>query len=156
VFTSSSRLTEDIGRLLAAMRGMVDGRYACVVESSGVLFEEPEPEDRESWALRRLLDERSAMLFEIPKGMESGAPMQDVFEGWDHDELFLAFINERVAILLACPDAESAKERLREPLFALADRLLRYNESYRIDSKGRGLLFGSPKLDLIVIGRADG
>ncbi len=151
---SSPKLSDDVLRLLGAMRGIAGGRYACIVDASRIVCEDPEPEDRETWALRRLLEERRAALLEIPSGMETGAPMQDVFEGWDHDELFVAFINERVAILVSCPDAEAAKERLREPLLALADRLLRLDGSYRIDRQGRGLFLGSPKLDLIVIGRA--
>ena len=36
------------------------------------------------------------------------------------------------------------------------DRVLRFDERYRIDPKGRGLLFGSPRLDLVVIGSVHG
>ena len=38
-------------------------------------------------------------------------------------------------------------------LHALVDRLLRYNSAWRLDEKGRGLFFGSPRLDVVVVGR---
>ena len=80
--------------------------------------------------------------------------MEDVFAGWDHDEFFLAFLNGRVALVVACPEAAQAQERTQRPLRALADRLLRYNPTYRMDGKGRGFFFGSPRLDLVVVGRS--
>ena len=156
MFESKQKLAEDICRVLQALREQAGGRYACLVEAKCILFESPEPEDRESWALRRLLEERRAALLAIPKGMASGEPIEDVFEGWDHDELFLAVINERVALVLACPDAEPLKQDALAPLRVLADRLLRYDASYRMDSRGRGFFFGRPKLELVVIGRAQG
>jgi hypothetical protein len=155
MFESRERLAEEIHRLLEVLRDAAGGRYACLVgRSGGVLFECPEPEGRELWALRRLLEERAAALFAIPAGMASGAPMADAFEGWDHDELLLAVINERVALVLACPAAEEARRGVFRPLKALVDRLLRYEPSYRLDDRGRGFFFSRPKLDLIVIGRA--
>ena len=154
MFESTQKLGDDIGRVLAAIRAQAQGRYACLLEAKGILFEDPEPEDRESWALRRLLEERRTTLLAIPRGMASGEPIEDVFAGWDHDELFLAVLNERVALVVACPRAESLKERALPPLKVLADRLLRYDASYRMDSRGRGFFFGRPKLDLVVIGRA--
>jgi hypothetical protein len=61
-----------------------------------------------------------------------------------------------VALVVACPDAESLKESAA-PLWPVwADRVLRYDERYRVDPKGRGLLFGSPRLDLVVIGSPHG
>lgn len=79
--------------------------------------------------------------------------MDDVFEGWDDGEFVLAFLNGRVAVVLACPEAEPVRDQLMKPIELLADRLLRYDQSYRVDRRGRGLLFGRPKLDLIVVGR---
>ncbi len=156
MFESGETLAREIRGLLEAIRGGAGGRYACVVEPKGIVFESPEPEGREVFALRRILEEKVAAFFAIPRRLASGEPMDDVFAGWDHDELFLAFINERVAVVVACPEAEPLKEQAMKPLRALADRLFRWNETYRMDAKGRGFFFGSPKLDLVVIGRAEG
>jgi hypothetical protein len=155
MFESRERLAEEIHRLLNGLREAAGGRYACLLtRAGGLLFESPEPDGREVWALRRLLEERAAALFAIPAGMASGAPMVDAFEGWDHEELLLAMINERVALVLACPAAEEARQIVFRPLKALVDRLLRYEPSFRMDARGRGFFFSRPKLDLIVIGRA--
>ena len=156
MFESRETLAREIGGLLEAIRRDAGGRYACIVDPKGVAFESPEPEGREVFALRRILEDDAAGLFAIPAALASGAPMTDVFAGWEHEELFLAFINERVAVVVACGDAEPLKERAMTPLRALADRLFRWNETYRLDSKGGGFFFGSPKLDLVVIGRSAG
>jgi hypothetical protein len=55
---------------------------------------------------------------------------------------------------VACPDAESLRERAFPLLKALADRLFRYNETYRLDAEGRGLFFGRARLDIVVVGGA--
>lgn len=156
MFESTERLAGEIADLLDAIRGVAESRYACLVEPKGIVFESPSPEGREAWALRRLLEERTGGLFAIPRNMASGEAMEDVFEGWGHDELLLAFINERIVLVVACPQAERAKERVLDPLRALADRLFRYNQTYRMDAHGRGFFFGRPKLDLVVVGRSDG
>lgn len=155
MFESKERLSREIGLLLDALRELAASPYAVIVEPKGILFESPEPEGRAAWALRRLLEERSGALFTIPRAMASGEPMEDVFEGWSHEELFLAFINERVALVIACAEAEPLKELAMRPLKALADRLLRFDETYRMDHKGRGFFFGRAKLDMVVIGRTD-
>jgi hypothetical protein len=154
MFESRERLAGQIQALLDGLREAAAGRYACLVSAGGILFEGPEPEARELWALRRLVEERVAALLAIPAAMASGGPSEDLFESWHHDELLLAVLNQRVALLVACPDAEAARERVLRPLSALVDRLLRYEPRFRIDARGRGFFFGRPKLDLIVIGRA--
>jgi hypothetical protein len=126
------------------------------MEPARILFEDPEPEDRESFALRRLLEERGKALFAIPQHLETETSPEDVFADWHHDELFLAFINGRVALVVACAEAEPLRERAVRPLRALADRLLRYDEKYRMDEKGRGFFFGRARLDVVVVGRAQG
>jgi hypothetical protein len=83
---------------------------------------------------------------------ESGADAADPFADWDEDEFFLAFLNGRVAVVIACPDAEGAKAALERPLRAMADRLFRWRSSYRVDPRGRGLFLGRPRHDLIVVG----
>ena len=71
----------------------------------------------------------------------------------DCDGFALRFVNDRVVLLFACDDAQDAQARAMGPLRALVDRLFRYRERYGIDNRGRGLLFGRPKLDLVVVGR---
>jgi hypothetical protein len=154
VFESRETLAREIAGLLDAIRQDAGGRYACIVEAKGVAFESPEPEGREVFALRRILEDNVVALFAIPAALASGAPMDDVFVGWEHDELFLAFINGRVAVVVACGDAEALKQRAMKALRALSDRLFRWNETYRMDAKGSGFFFGSPKLDLVVIGKS--
>jgi hypothetical protein len=154
VFESSRRLPAEVVELVDALRGLGAGRYACVVEPHGIVFESPEPEDREAWALRRFLEEKCAALFAIPKALADGTSMDDVFEDWQEDEFFLAFINGRVAVVVACPEAEPLRAQAFPLLKVLADRLFRYNETYRLDLEGRGLFFGRPKLDIVVVGGA--
>lgn len=151
---SPQKLAADIGDLLEAIRALAEGRYACLIEPKGIVFERPAPEG--DWTLRRFLEQRAAALFSIPQSLASGEPMEDLFAEWEQDEFFLAFINGRVALVVACPEAEPLRESTRKPLQALADRLFRYNAAYRMDSRGRGFFFGRPKLDLVVVGRAQG
>ena len=152
MFESHERLKQDIASMLGSLRTGASGRYACIVDPKGILFESPtEPEDREGWALRRLLNERREALFRLPAALESGSEMEDVFEGWGHDELLLAFVNGRVAVVVTCAEAEPLKEASRQPLAVLADRLLRFNPSWRLDERGRGFFFGRPRLDLVVV-----
>lgn len=152
MFESSRRLSAEIVGLLDAVRGLARGRYACVVEPKGIVFESPEPEAREAWSLRRFLEEKCAALFSIPQALAAGTAMDDVFEDWHQDEFFLAFINGRVALVVACPEAEPLRAQAFPLLKVLADRLLRYNETYRLDPQGRGFFFGSPKVDIVVVG----
>ena len=149
ITASAERLRDEIRSLLDALRNGAGGRYACVMEPSRVVFEsqsEPQPE------LSRFLRERGEQLFALPGQLASGAAMDDVFEGWEGDEFFLAVINGRVAVVVACPEAEPLRESAMRPLRALADRLFRYEPSYRLDEKGRGFFFGRPRLDLVVAG----
>jgi hypothetical protein len=154
VFESSRRLSGEVVEVLEAIRGLAEGRYACLVEPRGIVFETPEPEGREAWALRRFLEEKCAALFAIPKAMAEGTELDDAFAEWQEDEFLLAFVNGRVALVVACPDAEALRERAFPLLKALADRLFRFNETYRLDPEGRGLFFGRPKLDIVVVGGA--
>ena len=154
MFESSRRLSAEVLELREAVRGLAGGRYACVVEPKGIVFESPEPESREDWALRRFLEDKCAALFAIPKALADGSAMDDAFADWHHDEFFLAFINGRVALVVACPDAESLRARAFPLLKVLADRLFRLNETYRLDPEGRGFFFGRPRLDIVVVGGA--
>jgi len=155
VFESPRRLEREIADLLDAIRGLGSGRYACLLEPTGVVFESADPEEGGHWMLRRFLEQRSAALFAIPVALAAGGPREDVFADWEDDEFLLAFVNGRVALVVACPEAEPLKENAGQLLRALADRLLRFNAAWRVDERGRGLFFGRPRLDVIVVGRAN-
>jgi hypothetical protein len=153
VFESSEKLAGDVLTLLEALRRQADGRYACVLEPSRLLFESPAPdEEGADPALRALLERNRAGLFAIPAGMSGEAPMEDAFEQWHGDEFLLAFVNGRVAVVVACPDAERAREAAFDVLKVMADRLLRLDPKYRLDEKGRGLFLGRARIDVIAVG----
>jgi len=156
VFESRQKLQGEIVRFLAVLRELGGGRYACLMEPEGILFES-EPQDAEQgWMLRQFLKEKAAALFTLPEAMDAGGPAEDVFADWTTDEFLLAFINRRVAVVIACPDAEPLREEAMRPLKALADRLLRYNQAWRLRPGGRGGFFmGSAQLDLVVVGREE-
>ena len=160
MFESEERLKDDVRALLGACAGAVSGRYACVLDpKGGVLFEHGEDAPEGPWVLRQFLEKRASSLFALPAAMASGAPMEDVFADWESrvgeapDEFLLAFINGRVAVVLACPDAERAQAEVTRPLRALLDRLFRLNPAWRLDEKGRGLFLSRPRVDFVVVGR---
>jgi hypothetical protein len=153
MFESRERLADNVLTLLEALRRKTDGRYACVMEPSGLLFESPPPDDEASDpALRAFLERSRAEVFTIPAAMAGHAPMEDAFETWHGDEFLLAFVNGRVAVVVACPDAERARQESFEVLQVMADRLLRYDTKYRLDEKGRGLFLGRARIDVIAVG----
>jgi hypothetical protein len=156
MFESEARLSEDVLGLLGAIRETAEGRYACVIDPKGVRFQIAEPEDA-TWPSRQFLEARLPQLFSIPRALAKDEPIEDVFAEWEspagvEDEFFLAFVNGKVGLVVVCPEAERLREALKKPLEALADRLLRLDSSWRVDEKGRGLFFGRPRLDLVVIG----
>ena len=154
MFESRKRLQDEIERLLDVLRALGAGRYACLIEPDRIVFE-AEPEGAEQgWMLRQFLKEKSAALFALPEAMDTGGPTDDVFADWSEDEFFIAFINRRVAVVVACPAAEPLREEAMPPLKALADRLLRYNQAWRLGPQGRGgFFFGRAQLDVVVVGR---
>jgi hypothetical protein len=153
MFESPERLARDIGELLTLIRGLAEARYACLTEPRKFLFEDPPHEESGNGDLRRFIEDRTAAVFRIPAALAAGDPLEDVFDGWNTDDFFLAFLNGRVALVVACPDGERLRARIDDPLRALADRLLRWNAAYRLDSRGRGLFFTAPKLDIVVVSR---
>jgi hypothetical protein len=62
-------------------------------------------------------------------------------------------VNGKVGVLVACTDAARLETDAQRLLHALFDRLLRLDPAWRVDEKGRGLFFGSPRLDTVVIPR---
>lgn len=156
MFESRERAGEDIQRLLEGIRHEGEGRYACLLDRRALLFEAGEADDAEIVALKAILDRRREALFKIPASMAPDGPAldEDVFAGWEHDDLLLVFVNERVVMVVACPDAEALKAQVDRPLKALVDRLFRFDATYRLDAQGSGLLFGRAKVDTIVIAKS--
>lgn len=152
---SRERLGQEILDVLAALRARGQGRYACILDRTGLVFEHPEPETAGDWALHRFLSANPEAVFAIPRALAGDAPLPDAFEDWHDDEFLVAVINGKVGVVVACPDAEGLRQDAMEPLKVLADRLLRYEPGYRVDEKGRGLFFGRPRLDLVVVGRGE-
>jgi hypothetical protein len=152
VFESRARLREDAGRLLDALRELGEGRYAAVFDRKGVLLESP-GDSSEGWPLRQFVQSRGEALFRLPAALHGGEEMKDLFEDMDGEAFFLAFLNGRVGILVACLDAQRLEDESGKLLKVLVDRLLRLDPSWRLDERGRGLFFGSSRLDTVVIGR---
>jgi len=153
MFESRERLADDVHTLLEALRKQSDGRYACVMEPSALLFESPHPDEGGSdSALRAFLERNRAAIFSLPAGMAGQAPMEDAFADWEGDEFLLGFINGRVTVVVACPDAEHARQGAFDVLEVMADRLLRYDAKYRLDEKGRGLFLGRARIDIVAVG----
>jgi hypothetical protein len=157
MFESHEKLGEEIRRLLGALRGLGEGRYACLLEPSGVLFEDAAPETPAPWGLRRFLEARTEALFAIPRALFSeGEIREDVFKDWEDDGFFLVFVNGRVSAVVACPDPATLEKESKRLLKVLVDRLIRYNSAWRADEKGRGLFFSRPRLDTIVVEKPKG
>lgn len=153
MFESRQRLGEDLDRALAALRAAAGGRYACLLDGKTVLFESAEPGEP-AWALRRFLEEHRAALFALPQAMEGDGPEEDVFEDWVQDDFFIAVLNGKAAVVVACPDAEALREPAGPLLKILADRLFRLHPALRLDERGRGFFFGRARLDVVVVARA--
>ena len=126
VFEAKDRLEENLLDLMAAILDLGDGRYACLVERSGIVLETPEPEDGPVAALRRVIEARAASILGLAAALAGGGDMEDAFSGWADDEFLVAVLNERVALVVACPDAEALKADVDPPLRVLVDRLLRW------------------------------
>ncbi len=149
---SRERLEREIGDVVALIRGEGEGRYACLLDTRSTIVEDHTGADEAIPALRRLLEAQRASLFRIPEQMDSGGPVEDLFAECHDDQFLLAFLNRKVALVVACPDAEALRRRCDRLLGVLVDRLLRWNSAYRLDEKGRGLFLTAPKLDVVVVG----
>jgi hypothetical protein len=155
MFESSDTLRRDVAGMLEALRELGAGRYAAVFDLKTVVAESPDQTTDAEWALRRLLQSRASALLGVPGALHGGDEMSDPFAEWTEDEFLLAVVNGRVGVLVACPDAARLEADSARLLRALFDRLLRLEPAWRIDEKGRGLFFGSARLDTVVIPRPD-
>ena len=90
-------------------------------------------------------------LLHVPAALHDGEEMGDLFSDWTEDEFLLAVVNGKVGVLVACADAARLEADSGRLLQALVDRLLRLDPAWRVDAKGRGLFFGAPRLDTVVI-----
>jgi hypothetical protein len=152
VFESPRRLEQDIESLLLAVRQAASARDAFLIQPTGILFASAAEQGAAGWAARRFLEPRLARLFELPRSLEGPGPAEDVFEGWEDDQILIGILNGQIALLLLCPDAEGARGAIERPFAALADRLLRWRPALRVDERGRGLFLGRPRVDWVVIG----
>jgi len=153
MFESTTRLREDVSGLLEALRSLAEGRYAVLFDAKGVLMESPTGGEQGEWALRKFVEDHGPSLFRIPAALHGEGELADVFEDWTADEFFLAFVNGKVGVLVACPDAKRVEADSERLVKVLVDRLLRLNPAWRLDEKGRGLFAGRPRLDTVAIGR---
>jgi hypothetical protein len=159
VFESSRRLREELLQGLEALIGLGDGRWAALFDRQGVHLESPIPEsgsaDDPQAALRLFVRDQAAALFGIPAALQAGRDLEDHFAAFAGEEFFLAFVNGRVGLLVACADAQRIEDESGPLLRLLVDRLLRLEPRWRLDEKGRGILAARPRLDTVVIGRED-
>ena len=152
MFEPRARLEENLLDVMAAILDKGGARYACLVEKTGIVLEVPEA-DGPLQALRRVIEAQAPSILSLAAQLAAGGEMEDAFSGWADDEFLVAVLNERVALVVACPDAEALKAAVDPPLRALADGLMRWKAAYRLDAQGRGLFVARPRLDVIVVGR---
>ncbi len=156
MFESVDKLRRDVAEMLDALRELGAGRYAAVFDAKAVAVESPAKSPEGNEALRLLLQDRGESLLRVPAALHGGEEMADLFDGWTNDEFWLAVVNGKVGVLVACEDAAKLEADSGRLVRALVDRLLRLNRAWRFDERGRGLFFGSPRLDTVVIPRPPG
>jgi len=153
MFESTTRLRKDVSEMLDALRELAAGRYAAVFDAKEVVAESPSRSDEGEWALRRVLQSHAEPLLRVPRALESGEAVADVFADFGDEEFLLAVVNGKLGVLVACADAAKLEADSERLLPALVDRLLRLENRWRVDDRGRGLFWGSPRLDTVVIPR---
>jgi hypothetical protein len=139
--------------MLGALRELAESRFAAVFDATAVVAESPAETAEGQWALRRLLQSKAEELLRLPRALQSGEEVADLFADYGDEEFLLAVVNGKLGVLVACADATKLKDDSERLLPALFDRLLRLDDRYRLDEKGRGLFWGSPRLDTVVIPR---
>jgi len=153
VFESETRLRRDVVDILDSLRGLGSGWYAAVFDRSKVVLESASEASPGAAALRRLLQAEAEPLLRLPGALQRGEATSDVFAGFAADEFLLAVVNGKVGVVVACADAAKLETESARLVRALVDRLLRIDPAWRYDDKGRGIFFGSPRLDTVVIPR---
>jgi hypothetical protein len=79
VFEAKDRLEENLLVLMAAILDLGNGRYACLVERSGIVLETPEPDEGPLQALRRVIDARAGSIVGLGAALAAGGDMEDAF-----------------------------------------------------------------------------
>jgi hypothetical protein len=153
---TSGRLRRDVFELLDSLRALGGSRYAAVFDARALVAESPAEPGPGEERLHRLVRDQSTALLRVPAELQRGGEMADLFDDCTADEFLLAVVNGRVGVLVACADAARLEAESERLLRALVDRLLRLDATWRIDERGRGLFFGSPRLDTVVIPRPTG
>jgi hypothetical protein len=141
--------------MLDALRELGESPYAAVFDATSVVAESPAETAEGQWALRQLLQSQKEALLRLPRELQAGEEIKDLFADFGDEEFLLAVVNGKLGVLVACADAARLKDDSERLLPALVDRLLRLDGRYRLDERGRGLFFGSPRLDTVVIPRPD-
>jgi hypothetical protein len=156
MFESASRLRKDVSEMLDALRELGDSRYAAVFDAKSLVAESPAEADPGDSALRQLLQSQAEPLLRLPRALQSGEEVSDLFADFGDEEFLLSVVNGKLGVLVACADAAKLRDESERLVAALVDRLLRLDGRYRLDERGRGLFFGSPRLDTVVIPRPQG
>lgn len=152
MFESDTRLRQDVVDILDSLVELGDGRYAAIFDSRALVAESRRGEEG-AQALRSLVRGEAKALLLLPTSVARGERVSDPFESFEEDAFLLAVVNGKVGLLVACADASRLEKDSERLLRALVDRLLRLDSSWRYDEKGRGIFFGSPRLDTLVIPR---
>ena len=155
MFESETRLRRDLVDILDSFRGLGEGSFAAVFDARAIVAESAAEDATSASALRRLLVAEAASLLRLPGALQRGDEMGDLFASFEADEFLLAVVNGKVGLLVACADAQRLEKESARLVRALVDRLLRLDTSWRYDEKGRGIFFGSPRLDTVVIPRPE-
>jgi hypothetical protein len=155
MFESASRLRKDVCEMLDALRALGESRYAAVFDAKSIVATSPAEASEGERALGRLLQSQAEALLRLPRALESGEAIDDLFSDFGDEEFLLAVLNGKLGVIVACADAERLKADSERLLPVLFDRLLRLDGRYRLDERGRGLFFGSPRLDTVVIPRPE-
>jgi hypothetical protein len=155
MFESETRLRQDVVDILDSFRGLGEGAFAAVFDARAIVAESAAEDAESAPALRRLLAGEAASLLRLPGALQRGDETSDLFASFEKDEFLLAVVNGKVGLLVACADAERLEQESARLVRALVDRLLRLDPAWRYDEKGRGIFFGSPRLDTVVIPRPD-
>jgi hypothetical protein len=155
MFESETRLRRDLVDILDSFRGLGEGCFAAVFDARAIVAESASEDATSASALRRLIVAEAASLLRLPGALQRGDEMGDLFASFEADEFLLAVVNGKVGLLVACADAQRLEKDSARLVRALVDRLLRLDASWRYDEKGRGIFFGSPRLDTVVIPRPE-
>lgn len=155
MFESETRLRRDVVDILDSLRELGEGSYAAVFDARAIVLESVSEGSPGAAVLRQLLQAEAGPLLRLPGALQRGEATSDFFAGFAADEFLLAVVNGKVGVLVACAVAQKLETESAPLLRALADRLLRLDPAWRYDEKGRGIFFGSPRLDTVVIARPE-